>query len=388
MPYPYSNDTILYYNILGSPTFFNGNDISELVGYVDVPAGVSSVDVEINPILDGLEEFTETVVFQFPFSTDCVIQDNIEVQINNYSPIQITLPVDQTVCNGQSLELSAEYIGGMPPYTVLWTYLDNNVEADNFIFDVVEGVFPAVFTVEDGCGFSESSTILIEGLDVNIFEVVWPPNEVFACYGDNSEIVLDIEGGLPPYSFQWFVDGNETTSTTPSFAWNDDYWIPGMNQIIATSPPYTPYVYDYQVLITDSCSNEIEYNIEVTVDECILPTSFTPNGDNNNDVFWLNLGDLVGPVSLDIFNRWGTLVYRSSDYRPCVDFKSDCWDGTYFKQFGQACSEGVYYYILSYSDPIQNVDSYNVSNFTESIFGNPHNNNDGTIRTGSILLIR
>jgi gliding motility-associated-like protein len=387
-PYPYENDTVFYYDIIGSSNFFNGLDIEELVGYIEIPAGENSISVDINPIFDGLDEFTENILFQFPFSTNCVPQEDIEIQINNYSPIQILLPSDQTVCNGQTLELEAVYSGGMPPYDVSWTYLDNSVEFDNLLIDVQEGVFPAVFTVEDGCGFSESSTILIEGLDVDFFEVVWPPNEVFACYGDNSEIILDIEGGLPPYSFQWFVDGNETTSTTPSFAWNDDYWIPGSSQIIATSPPFTPYIYEYQVLITDSCSNEIEYNIEVTVDECILPTSFTPNGDDNNDVFWLNLGDIVGPVSLDIFNRWGTLVYRSDDYRPCVDFKSGCWDGTYFKQFGQECSEGVYYYILSYSNPIHNVDSYEVSNFTEAIFGNPHNKNDGAKRTGSILLIR
>ena len=127
----------------------------------------------------------------------------------------------------------------------------------------------------------------------------------------------------------------------------------------------SPYIYDYSVLITDSCSNEQEYLIEVTIEDCILPTSFSPNGDGNNDFFWVNFGDLVEPVSLEIFNRWGSLVFRSRD-----------------------CSEGIYYYVFTYSQPIYNVDSYDVSSITETLFGGPHNKNDGRHRTGSLLLVR
>ena len=141
------------------------------------------------------------------------------------------------------------------------------------------------------------------------------------------------------------------------------------------------------VEITDSCQNEsIPYEILVTIDDCIMPTAFTPNGDGNNDFFWVDFGDLSTPVSLEIFNRWGEVVFRASDYTPCANFESDCWDGTHFQQYGEKCSEGVYYYIFTYSNAINNTDDYNVSNFTESIFGTPHNNSEGRQRTGSLLL--
>ena len=68
--------------------------------------------------------------------------------------------------------------------------------------------------------------------------------------------------------------------------------------------------------------------------------------------------------------------------------RSDCWDGTYFKEPGQLCSEGVYYYVFTYSDPIYNADPYDVSGFNEAIFGGPHDRNEGTHRTGSLLLVR
>ena len=388
MPYAYSEDMIFYYNIEGSSTFLNGVDVEQINNYVQVPAGTLSVDVDIVPLFDDLNEDIETIIFNFPFSTDCVPQDNIELQINNYSPIELSVPGSQALCAGQSLELEGNYTGGMPPYTFTWNYMGQNQNSQFFTIDVEEGVSAAVFTVTDGCGVSENAVVDIEGLGVDMFEVVWPPNSVEACYGDNSEINLVIEGGLPPFNFEWYLDGVSTNTPSPSLPSLENNWVAGSNQLVATLPPYTPYIYNYQVLITDSCSNELEYNIEVNVVDCLMPTAFTPNGDSNNDFFWVDFGDLVGPVSLDVFNRWGAIVYRSADYTPCADFKSDCWDGTHFQNYGENCSEGIYYYIFTYSNPIHNLDSYNVSDFVNGVFGQPHNNSVGRQRTGSLLLLR
>jgi len=387
MPYTYPNDTTFYFNIVGSPTFVNGMDIVEIDNFITVPAGENTIDVEITPLMDILNEGAEEIIFEFPFATDCVPQDPIAILINNYSSIEIAMPSDETVCVGQLLDLSASIGGGFPPYETSWTYLNQSVNSSSISIDVQEGVNQATFTVTDNCGYSETSTITVEGLSVEDFEVIWPPNEVSACYGDNSEINLVFEGGLPPFTFQWYLDGVPTNSPAPYLPWSNDNWLPDASQTIATSPPYTPYEYTYMVEITDSCQNEsIPYEILVTIDDCIMPTAFTPNGDGNNDFFWVDFGDLSTPVSLEIFNRWGEIVFRASDYTPCANFESDCWDGTHFQQYGEKCSEGVYYYIFTYSNTINNTDDYNVSNFTESIFGTPHNNSEGRQRTGSLLL--
>ena len=47
--------------------------------------------------------------------------------------------------------------------------------------------------------------------------------------------------------------------------------------------------------------------------------------------------DLTGCVDLQIFNRWGTLVYASSD-------NNASWDGRTFA--GETVPDGVYFYIL------------------------------------------
>jgi len=391
MPYASSQDMIYYYNITSSSTFINGVDVEEINNYVEIPAGVTSVDVEIIPFFDAYDEDAEWVTFDFPFSTECAPQEIIEIAINNYYPIELAVPDAQSLCAGQSLELQGEYFGGVAPFDISWSYLGQGDNSEFAVFDVEEGVFDAVFTVTDDCGFSQTAVVEIEGLGVDMFEVVSPSTEVFACYGDNSEINLVIEGGLPPFTFEWFLDGQPTNTPTPSLPFNDDSfnnWMPGSSQIAATLPPYTPYTYSYDVLITDSCSNQLEYNIDVNVVDCLMPTTFTPNGDGNNDIFWVDFGDLVGPVSVEVFNRWGDIVFRSADYRSCANYKADCWDGTHFQNYGQECTEGTYYYVFTYSRPIYNLDPYDVSKFVEGVFGAPHNNSKGRQRTGNLLLLR
>ncbi len=52
-----------------------------------------------------------------------------------------------------------------------------------------------------------------------------------------------------------------------------------------------------------------------------IPSAFTPNGDGINDSFGVK-AEGIGLFKLQIFNRWGELVFESDDI-----YKF--WDGTY-----------------------------------------------------------
>ena len=52
-----------------------------------------------------------------------------------------------------------------------------------------------------------------------------------------------------------------------------------------------------------------------------LPNTFTPNRDGINDELEL-LGKYVEKMNLQIFNRWGELVFEAND-------QSETWDGSY-----------------------------------------------------------
>ena len=73
-----------------------------------------------------------------------------------------------------------------------------------------------------------------------------------------------------------------------------------------------------------------------------IPTGFSPNGDNQNDVFSIIVGADVARFTLFIYDRWGNRILQSSD--PGVE-----WDGTFN---GKIVNSGVYayFYDVEYND--------------------------------------
>ncbi|MBC7389145.1 MAG: gliding motility-associated C-terminal domain-containing protein [Opitutaceae bacterium] len=89
---------------------------------------------------------------------------------------------------------------------------------------------------------------------------------------------------------------------------------------------------------TDGCPVRDTVNVVEKCDpELHVPTAFTPNGDGNNDLFSV-FGHEVETFDIKVFNRWGELIYHSSDFR----FK---WDGTYKNQ---TVPIGTYPYVISW----------------------------------------
>ncbi|MBL0139344.1 MAG: PKD domain-containing protein [Bacteroidetes bacterium] len=72
-----------------------------------------------------------------------------------------------------------------------------------------------------------------------------------------------------------------------------------------------------------------------------IPNSFTPNGDNLNDIFKAEVFRPCDIYSLSIFDRWGQMVYETDDVA------NTSWDGTLD---GRRIESGVYVYILKGTD--------------------------------------
>jgi gliding motility-associated-like protein len=108
-----------------------------------------------------------------------------------------------------------------------------------------------------------------------------------------------------------------------------------------------------------SQSNWLYFEISCTmpidpppIEEASVPNVFTPNGDNQNDRFFVNQvsafmgeGDQFG---VSIFNRWGKLVFEDTDYRS-ENNDTNGWDGTDMNT-GSKVADGVYYYVINLRD--------------------------------------
>lgn len=97
----------------------------------------------------------------------------------------------------------------------------------------------------------------------------------------------------------------------------------------------------YYLTAVDSFKNESTASNRVCVDNCSyykLPNVFTPNGDGINDYFRpIEPYYFVEKINIQIFNRWGLLMYETTD--PDI-----MWDGRDFKT-GRKVTDGVYYYV-------------------------------------------
>ena len=96
----------------------------------------------------------------------------------------------------------------------------------------------------------------------------------------------------------------------------------------------------YAVTAVDSFGNESPIINEICVDNCPeyeLPNIITINGDSINDFFIPIKNRFVKDIDLKVYNRWGTLMFETTD--PAIH-----WDGKNM-QSNLPCVSGTYYYI-------------------------------------------
>lgn len=120
-------------------------------------------------------------------------------------------------------------------------------------------------------------------------------------------------------------------------------WVAG-DYIICKDCPQTQIQPKRDVCYTAESMNEFgckasdEVCISITKNWVIfIPNSFTPNGDGLNDVFKI-YGNSLLAIKMDIFDRWGKLLFTSDNIE-------QCWDGTYKNV---PCDLGVYNYKITY----------------------------------------
>ena len=78
------------------------------------------------------------------------------------------------------------------------------------------------------------------------------------------------------------------------------------------------------------------YVIECTSGNIFVPTAFSPNNDGQNDVLCIYGINCIKKMEMNIYDRWGGLVYHSND-------AGKCWDGKYK---GKLMDPGMFYFYV------------------------------------------
>jgi gliding motility-associated-like protein len=82
-------------------------------------------------------------------------------------------------------------------------------------------------------------------------------------------------------------------------------------------------------------ADSMEVKVNISESYLAVPNVFTPNGDGMNDEFRVAYRSLK-EFHIWVYNRWGKLVYESTD-------PAKGWDGTIN---GRPAAEGAYFYVV------------------------------------------
>jgi gliding motility-associated-like protein len=208
-----------------------------------------------------------------------VYSDTIEITVKPFP--RVNFGSDTTICEGSSITLDATHPGA--------TYYWSNGATTPTITVSQPGKYTGVVTL-DGCS---------DGDSIKIFTTKAPsfilgPDGILC----NNQSV-NIEVHYPGATYQW-QDGSTDSVYTISRAGR------------------------YEITVTNACGSTTDDIQFTAVDNCELnmPNAFTPNNDNNNDVFRVKYPQFIAAFDMKIYNRWGEIIYQSTDARKG-------WDGSY-----------------------------------------------------------
>ncbi|NJO68893.1 MAG: gliding motility-associated C-terminal domain-containing protein [Bacteroidetes bacterium] len=81
----------------------------------------------------------------------------------------------------------------------------------------------------------------------------------------------------------------------------------------------------YRISVRDAAGCEKTLDVEIGLDpQIFVPNVFTPNDDGYNDTWKIPYADEYPEMEVQIFNRWGQLVYHIKGYG---DSEEARWDG-------------------------------------------------------------
>ena len=252
---------------------------------------------------------------------------------------------DTTFCDEPPFLVPFYGSGDQIPYHY-WDFGDGGTsnEADPVHSYAAEGLYEIEYIVIDSntCNISDTAYASVNIIQKESFSMVWEVTPPSLCQDT------------------LFVDMAFTGSGADSLIWDMDDGTIYYNDTLISHTYYIPGIYIASLTAIDlDCEfEEVITQTYVLSDDVIsgkleVPNIFSPNNDGKNDRFRLfNIDNpLANPLivmdyyHMEIYNRWGKKVFKSGD-----NLAKWSWDGTID---GKKADEGVYYYILNYRSPCE-----------------------------------
>jgi gliding motility-associated-like protein len=128
-----------------------------------------------------------------------------------------------------------------------------------------------------------------------------------------------------------------SSAQATNYNWTPNYFIQYANTNAPDVSPLNTITYTVTAIDVNGCVSwdTVRVNV-IPSDDPVFYSAFTPNGDGNNDFFYIGNIQKFPDNLLKVYNRYGQVIYTSAQY------KND-WDGSYQ---GNKIPTGTYFYIF------------------------------------------
>ncbi|HRG58194.1 MAG TPA: choice-of-anchor L domain-containing protein [Bacteroidia bacterium] len=241
-----------------SGTAIEGVDYNFLPDSVTFLPGENFVSIPVIPIADGLTEGAESIIISFTQDVCGTIVLTTSLWI---VPVQVivTNPTDTSLtCPNFPITISAQFSGGYPPYTVVWSTGDT---ATSITVNPGTTTTTYYYTVTDTC-YGQPVT---DSITVTV-----PPNtpiqaigtDICVPLGGTGTLTATATGGFPPYNYAWLLGGTFV-------GFNQSVNITGIQDTV------------YIVQVNDGCGSLLNTDsVFVTIGNPVNLDIITPSGNN------------------------------------------------------------------------------------------------------------
>jgi len=332
----------------------------------------------------------------------CEGSATMNVTLENSGVLSLSFTSKNITCNGKTDgTATVQPAGGVSPYVISWSTGATSA--------TINALAPGTYTVlvRDKVGNEQNDEVKIT--EPSVFSASGLLTNNNKCFGEsNDEIKLTLSGGTEPYSINWTpseYNGDTLLSSLPSGDYrviasdagkcatlDTIFTVSSFEEIKVSGTTVNPscgifpegsisvsasggigkYTYKWQhssvdsaellflyegsytVIVSDSlgCNSLAQTFVLKGNDICItIPSAFSPNGDEHNQYWKIDHIEMYPEVVIEIYNRWGQLVYLSKGY-------NNNWEGT--NSNGKALPVDTYHYLISFDSGFKKMGSISI----------------------------
>lgn len=255
------------------------------------------------------------------FDDVCMVEETIEATAPDGLQVQAVNIKEITCSNEVDGQINVLASGGIAPYLYRWSSNDFGDEA-RFL---TAGDYTVTVTDANNCVDAATFT-LAEPSPLEVVIETEPETE--NCNGVARAIVT---GGTEPYFYNWVKPAGQTTEEISGLC-NGTYFV--------------------EVTDANGCTSALGEVSGVVKDKrfpCFEErVVLTPDQDGLNDDLIIFCAEDFPQNKIEIYNRWGQLVYEQEGY-DCTDLGGmNCFSGQTNR--GEDLPAGAYYWVLEYTD--------------------------------------